>query len=292
MAADLAGFERRRCVDGLQRTVTYYVRPAPEPAGAQLLFDVQGSGCHSVFVTDRNGRVRARQQGVLARVAGDATVVAVEKPGVRFLADPGPTGSAVPCGAAFRREHTLERWVEAVGGVLRHELTKRAYDRIGLVGHSEGGIVAAAVARRDHRVTDVAVLSSSGPSQLFDLLASAPDRATRVERLRSAIARDPGGLSLELGHPLRRWSSFLATSCLDELIGSTARVLIVHGRNDEVVPIAAARVLYAELLRHGRDVRLVEREAGHNLRLRAQSQARALDDVFTTVVGWMRAAGS
>jgi pimeloyl-ACP methyl ester carboxylesterase len=91
---------------------------------------------------------------------------------VSFGAAPANPGSALEGSPEFRREHTLPRWVEAVNAALRatHRLEDVDWTRTLIVGHSEGGTVAAHVAAANPLVSHVAVLSSSGPTQLFDLI--------------------------------------------------------------------------------------------------------------------------
>lgn len=287
MRQSFDGFERRRCTDEYGRAITYYVYEAGAECDRLVIY-VQGSGCHSLFVQNESG-IHARQPGVLATVAQRrATVLAVEKPGVRFLDNPGKSGRSEQCRTRFLTEHTLERWSSAVAAAVRSHLRDRGYTSVALVGQSEGGIVAAAVARQVPEATHVALLSSSGPTQLTDLLytGSRSDCAIREALLR--IAQSPDSVSLfQWGHPHRRWSSFLATSALEQLGHSQVSVLIVHGTRDSVVPILAARVVYAELLVRGRDVRLLELDAGHNLRPPHRSRAKAIEAVFVDVLAWL-----
>src|SRR5262249_17911793 len=133
------------------------------------------SGCASVF-SERDGKVSGGLQNLLLAAAeGRLRVLVVEKPGVAFGDRPKDPGSALEASAEFKREHTLLRWVEAANAALR--ATQRLHDvdwtRTLVVGHSEGGIVAAHLAAANPLATHVAVLSSSGPTQLFDLLALA-----------------------------------------------------------------------------------------------------------------------
>src|SRR5262249_5784434 len=138
-------------------------------------------------------------------------------------------------------------------------------ERMLVIGHSEGGIVAARLAVRFNGITHVALFGSSGPTQLFDLLENERDAAF-VERLRD-IHRHPNSCSrFAWGHPYRRWSSFLTTSVMEEAIRSRAKFRLVHGVSDVVVPVMAPKMLRAELLRRGRDVTLdLHAGAGHGL---------------------------
>jgi uncharacterized protein (TIGR03067 family) len=146
-----------------------------------------------------------------------------------------------------------------------------------VVGHSEGGIVAAHLAAANSRATHVAVLAGGGPTQLFDLVELArrrrqPDedpaagerRARQVYEGWARVLADPDNADkFWMGHPHRRWSSFLKTSTLEGLLASRAAVFLAHGTADRAVPVASFDVLRAELTTRGRDV-TVERLEGYD----------------------------
>jgi pimeloyl-ACP methyl ester carboxylesterase len=285
----LAGFERRTVEDRFGRRITYVVRGAG--AATALLVWLQGSGCHSLFVRAADGTVRTRQQGVLASVLGDrGNVLAVEKPGVRLFDDPGPRGTADGCRPVFRREHTLERWSAAVVAAISAQTITSPASPIVLVGQSEGGLVAATVARQFEPVSHVALLSAPGPCQLQDLVSgevAAGDSLESVITQLRRIDRHPDSSKLlAFGHPCRRWTSFLATSSLDELLRADVTTLIVHGTRDVVAPVAGARLTYLELLRRDRPATLVEFDAGHDLFMPSADRTTALRRVFGQVVDW------
>jgi pimeloyl-ACP methyl ester carboxylesterase len=265
-------YERFQTTDGLDRTIIYYLsEPGGGAAALPLVVYVQGSGCTSHFtrrgdrIVPRNGHI-----GIQQVLAGRARLLIVEKPGVEFLDD--PTTPATRSGSAqFRVEHTLDRWSEAVVAAIRaaHDRPDIAPGRTLVIGHSEGGIVAARIARRLPRVvTDVAILAGGGPSQLFSLITLArrgeffshvsDDPEARVAHVIAqwqAILDDPQSTEeLFFGFAYRRWSSFLASSPSEELAETPARVYIAQGTEDRAVDPASADMLYVELLRRGREV--------------------------------------
>src|SRR5262249_45166784 len=190
-------FDRYTTHDRFDRTITFYVSHQPRETAEKLPVAafVQGSGCASVF-SERNGKVYGGMQNLLLAAAkGRVRVLVVEKPGVEFGAVPQRPGSGEQSSAEFRREHTLPRWVEAVNAAVlaAHRLEDVDWTRTLVVGHSEGGIVAAHVVAENPLVSHVAVLSGSGPTQLFDLteLASHAQPADRSpdDALRRAPAR-------------------------------------------------------------------------------------------------------
>jgi erythromycin esterase len=265
-------FDRYTTKDALGRTITFYLSQRPNDAKDKLaiaLF-IQGSGCASVF-SKRDGKVFGGLQNlVLSAGRGRLRVLVVEKPGVQFGDKPQRPGSAEEGSAEFRQEHILPRWVEAVNAALKasQQLSDVDWTRTLVIGHSEGGVVAAHVAAANLLVTHVACLAGGGPSQLFDLVEIAGQRRQPDEPVAAAAARvqqvyegwakvlaDPDNADkLWLGHPYRRWSSFLKTSPREGLLASQAAVFLAHGTADQSVPVASFDVLRAELTAQGRDL--------------------------------------
>lgn len=300
----LPGFQCLQTLDSFGRTITFYLSQAETPETLPLIIFIQGSGCHSAFRKGPDGRIYGGYQNVLLRVAGTgARVLVVEKPGVRPMQGTGNHGVARGCSREFLEEHTLPRWAEAITASLRAARLFKYIDRRKtlLVGHSEGGLVAARVAAENKCVSHVAVLSSSGPTQLFDLAAQVPVKAKNtkagasteawarsVYRTFERIRSDPQSISkFAWGHPYRRWSSFLATSVLDELLRTKARVYVAHGSQDAAVPIAAFDVLRAELIRHGRNLttRRIE-DADHAFATSDRVSPGVMMEVFAEIVKW------
>src|SRR5262245_11869709 len=81
-------FQRYTATDGLGRTITFYLSlPANVQQDAKLpvALIIQGSGCQSLF-RQRGEQLSGGEQNLLHRAAmGKLRVLAVEKPGVKFL---------------------------------------------------------------------------------------------------------------------------------------------------------------------------------------------------------------
>jgi uncharacterized protein (TIGR03067 family) len=174
-----------------------------------------------------------------------------------------------------------------------------------VAGHSEGGIVAAHIAAANPLVSHVAVLSGGGPTQLFDLTELAaqaqpadrsPDDAQgRAQAIRDGWAKvlaDPDNADrFWLGHPNRRWSSFLESSTVEGLLSSRASVFAAHGSLDRAVPVASFEVLRSELMGRGRDLtalRLEGRDHGFRKVDDAPGDVSGLQNVFGRVVAWFQ----
>ena len=313
-AADLPiPFQRYTAKDALGRTVTFYLsrppREKPEAKRPLVLF-IQGSGCQSLFRKQGEAIAGGWPSLLLQEAKGKAWVLAVEKPGVKFLDDPRRPGSAEGASEEFLKEHTLPRWAEANAAVVRAAWALPGVDatRTLAVGHSEGGLVAARVAAELPAVTHVASLAGGGPTQLFSLAeqhgqprpgdgpGDAAKRRQAVYDEWDRIRADPDSVSkFWLGHPYRRWSTFLPQSLSAELLRTKARVYLVHGAEDAAVPVSSFDVVRAELAVHKRDVTAERLEgADHGFRPKdaAKGSSAGMQAVFGRVLEWFLAEGA
>jgi dienelactone hydrolase len=263
-------YTRYYTLDRFDRRITFYVS-GDQAERLPLVVSILGSGAYSNFIRI-DGRTREAHRADREIFTGKAHLVIVEKPGVEFLEHHANSNLTSQASAEFRREHTLERWAEAVSAALRaaRELPLCDPSRCLTIGSSEGGIVAARVAAMNRFVTHVASLAGDGPTQLFGLLESArdghlyedspqdPDQQTvRLLADVAAIESDPDNPDQYfLGHPYRRWSTFWSSSTMEELLQTKARVFIAQGTADRNASVAGSDVLYATLLAKGRDVTL------------------------------------
>lgn len=244
--------------------VSYYL--STPKAKAPLVLFVQGSGCTPPF---SGLGTQERSASILPWVplaqSGRYAVMSVDKP--HQAEKGGQGGSANGCGAAFNNQFSYDTWLATLSTALRHALARPEIDatRVLVVGISEGGVMAAGLARAVPEVRAVALAGVSGTTQLFDSIArihqgggSDDDKLRELASLDATlkdIQANPGsGSKFAWGHSYRRWSSFLAQSPGDNLLQSKARVYIVSGMRDASVPILSTEVMYAQLRAQGRDV--------------------------------------
>ncbi len=300
-------FHRYTTKDTLDRTITFYVSEAPsENTNVRLpiVLFIQGSGCQSIFPR-KGDEPSAGLPGLLLEEAnGMVRVLVVEKPGVNLLDQPTRPGGAEGASREFLREHTLPRWAEANVAALNAAWILPDIDpNLTLVmGHSEGGLVAARVAAKLPQVTHVASLACGGPTQLFSLaeLYARPrpddgpgDAARRRQAVYEEWARiqaDPNNITkFWMGHPYRRWSTFLPYSLTAELLRTKARIYLAHGTNDMSTPVTAFDVARAELAVHKRDVtaeRLEGADHGFRTETMPEGSPDGLQALFGRVLVW------
>jgi pimeloyl-ACP methyl ester carboxylesterase len=250
--------------DSLGRQISFYLSEATGEGSTPLVVYVHGSGNASHF-TRAADRIRpANGHATIVDAArGRTRVLIVEKPGVVLFDSGGAT-----LRPEFRVEHTLERWAEAVVAsvVAASRLPDVDSTRVLVVGHSEGGLVAARVARRLTSVSHVALLAGGGPSQLFDLrllarsgamfewVATEPEeREAYVLAQWDSILASPESVNRTFfGHAYRRWASFLRASPIAELRATNARLFVAQGANDRAVSRESFDALVSELQGMGR----------------------------------------
>lgn len=246
-------------------SVSYYLS-APKTRAPLVLF-VQGSGCTAPFSglgTDE--RSSSIFHWVPLAASGRYAVMAVDKP-YQPARQEGEAGGASGCGAAFNDYFSYDTWLATLQQALRHALARPEVDasRVLVIGISEGGALAAGLARTMPEVGAVALSGASGTTQLYDFAASIhqgsgsdADKQRELAALdttvRDILADPSSGSKFAWGHPYRRWSSFFAQSAGDNLLQSKARVYVVSGMKDTSTPILSTEVMVAQLRGQGRDV--------------------------------------
>jgi dienelactone hydrolase len=287
--------------DRFGRKITFYIN-GDQRQTLPIVVSVLGSGAFSNFIR-RDDRILDGHRTPRELFGQRAHILIVEKPGVDFLEQHPNSGTAVDGSPEFRRQHTLERWAEAISAAVRAARTLPLADKSKclLIGHSEGGLTVARVAAENPFVTHVATLAGSGPTQLYDFLESArngalydslpPDPAAQVSRLLAdvaAIYSDPDNPDkFFFGHPYPRWSSYLEASTTDELSKTHARIFIGRGTAEGAIAIQSFDVLYATLLSRKKDVtaRLVV-GADHAFQFRDQPKRDGWNEIYEAVRDW------
>lgn len=287
-------FEKLGTTDGLGRQVTYYLSNSTSPKPLALV--IQGSGCSALFRQLADGAMSAvGYHNVFRSVGGDRfRVLAVEKPGARSITEPPVGGTAEGCPQAFLEEHTVERWAVALVAAMaaaRRQPNVES-DRTLVIGHSEGGVLAARLARLDRRVRHAALLASPGPDPVEELLLWGEGRkrprdetAAMIERIR---AKPDSITDYVLGHPHRRWASFLAANPLRDLLASSAVVFAGHGDADTNWPVAAHDALVKGLHAGGASVTTLRLGgADHSMNRGGQRPPEGMLDTFKSVLNWI-----
>jgi len=287
------GFERFATTDGRGNALTYYLSEAPYPKPLALV--IQGSGCGALFRPVAGGAMSAvGYHGVFRSVAGERyRVLAVEKPGAKSVSEPAAGGNAQDCPRRFLAEHTVEKWADALRAALEAARQKTGVipDRTLVIGHSEGGVAAARLARLDAKISHVALLASPGPDPVEELLLWSEGRGRKRPETEATIAliraKPESIVDFAFGHPYRRWTSFLAADPVADLLASPARVFAAHGEADANWPFAAHVTLVQRLRDAGHTVDAVRLAgADHSLNVPGQKPPEGMADIFRQILAW------
>ena len=245
--------------------VRYYLSHAAKKS--PLVLFIQGSGCTPPFTNVESGKPAV---GFLPWIPwlkqGSVVLMAVDKPYQPSLANDSSKG-AEDCPKQFNAYFSYDRWLSALRLAVQHALTLPNVDpqHVLIIGISEGSTMAAGLARAMPEVTHVALLGSSGPTQLYDFAANIyrfndddDEKLRRLQELDATVSNinaDPTSTSkFAWGHTYLRWSSFFAQSSADNLSHARARVYLGSGMRDNSTPILSTEVMYAQLRSQGRDV--------------------------------------
>ncbi|MDQ6837321.1 MAG: alpha/beta fold hydrolase [Actinomycetota bacterium] len=232
----------------------YVARPAPSAAGG-----VGRQGlvlCHGFPVTH----------------AQDATADGYRELADRLAADTGWTVLTVSFRGTGRSggNFSLGGWLADLQAAAEALRTTSGVEEVWLCGFAAGGALALCTAGEDDRICGVAAFAA--PADFGD---RATDARRFVAQARTAgLIRDP-----KFPSDLESWADQLRDIRPLRSIGKIPPrpVLIVHGSNDEVVPLLDARAL-ADAAEGRLDLRVLV-GAGH--RLRHDPRAVAL------LIGWM-----
>lgn len=284
--------------------ITYYISEFEREKKLPLIVYIQGSGYHSLFV--KNGKNINPTSGHINLPylsKGKAKILIIEKPGVKFLDDIQQDKR----NPNFDKNFSLENWSERIVNTIDYVLSTENINgsKVMLLGHSEGGLVAAKVAKKmKNKVSNVCIFSGEGPSQLYSLYSFAEsgllfkegknNEEERIEHLLKywkEIRKD--SLSTDkffLGFSYLRWHSFLKTSVIEELSSFKGHVLVIQGQLDVNMNPEASKILYTSLLSKGIDIKLeMIDDADHSFNIiKNESVTSGWEEVLNIALKWFQ----
>ena len=210
-------------------------RDRPTGTPRAIVFYVQGSGDESV-----TRLTSMAASGVIL----DFAVVLTERRGIDL---DGSRDVAVQRAASVFPERIRDHQAVIDARLGRGDLSPDT--PVILIGGSEGGAVATAIASADPRITHLMLLASGGWTQANELAFMLErdgtllgvDSADELGAKFDAI-RDPARSGEEwAGHSFARWDSFLWYDPMPDLHARDIPLFIAHGTEDESVPIESAR---------------------------------------------------
>lgn len=255
----------------------------PQPRG--VVYYIQGS--------DDVTALGATQKMAAAAAIG-LDIVMIERRGVTRDGLTSPTDAALYATKQTRVADTLT--------MVRDDLSRRKPGGpVLLVGASEGGDVASAVAAREPRVTHVVLLGSGGGMTQADEFRSLwrqlpPQLGIRsladLEAVFADIRANPDSDKRWYGHPYRRWASYAFDRPLDDLLKVAVPVLIAHGEADVNVPPASARAVRDAFAAAGKTNLTYRAYAGADHHFTRADGVSVFPLVEIDLVEWLRDTGA
>lgn len=230
-------------------SIHYYLDAAvPGQSSAALLVILQGSDCNSV----RHIRLVTPMRQVLPA----ADLLTVEKYGID---DTLPYREEVPrqdCPDAFVQHDTPQRRVSDVTQVLQAVSARNGYQKVAVLGGSEGAVIANLVTASSGLVDATLAFSGGGRWFIDDVRHSVAD-APKEEKaglnafLQQVLTAPPFPLNAS-DHGYAWWHGMLNIDQLASLRSIKTPVLIVQGDQDRAVSPGAVGKMIAELRADGK----------------------------------------
>lgn len=239
---------------------SYRLQLGNENSSDITIFFVSGSGCASI-----KHRLAPFFEPIRGKV--NATVFALQK---RAIDEENRTGSS--CSAAFDKTDYIGQSVADQRQFIDVQLAKLSVKpkAVVLLGVSEGAVVAAKIANSDQRITHLGLIGGGGTTVRENLktLSRSTWYLRNPEKGFSEIAGDRNNTDAQIwGHSYKYWASLLDINIGNELIQLDIPVVAAMGKEDEAVPVDAARHLQAAFEQAGKKnlVLLIYPNANHRL---------------------------
>lgn len=142
------------------------------------------------------------------------------------------------------------------------------HKKIVLLGISEGGTIAAEVARQVHQINLLAVIGSGGMTQADELKWLYPDQSTNLDSLYADIKRSPNSTDkMAMGYTYRYWADILFIESASIFLQLNIPILVGMGGNDQNVPVQSGRYLKTIFEKNKKNnLQYIEyKNAGHTL---------------------------
>jgi len=249
---------------GEKRLEIFSVDTGPNPQ--QAIFFVSGSGCASL---------RYFLRSYFEGLEGSWRIHSVQKEGVGGLETGGN------CSDAFRASYNYDILLERNAAALEWVKSRSPNSVSAIVGVSEGGTIAAALAAENPEIDRLVVIGSGGLSlrQMTQILAERQGRPEELAAGLAAVDADPANLGRDfMGMPHPYLASVLDVDPLPIFARVTQPTMLIIGEEDESVPVESARYLARSLEEYGKsNVTLtVIPGADHTLRRDGQDLKPAL----------------
>jgi pimeloyl-ACP methyl ester carboxylesterase len=257
-------------------------KPPKHPSG--LFFYIQGS--EPATVTDKIGLLASA-------VIMHGRVILVEKRGC--------TPEKIDSATFYRYDDKATRISDHLEVINRYLKNLPPSLPVVVVGGSEGGDIAAALAQKCPRITHLILIGSGGgisqKTEFEQMVAQQPgylgcQNVRELDSTFALIRHSPDSLAMWAGHPYKRWNSYLYDSTITFLHQVGIPILMFHGDADANVPVASARSLHAAFQKTGKtNLTYIEyRDVDHTLMNVRDGKSR-YPVMEVDIVDWMTREG-
>ncbi len=220
--------------------ISYRLKMVPDmykgkPSKALIIY-IHGSTCESVL---------SKMDFLAGPLLFGASVVVLERRGI----DENRKADEATCNEFSGKETRVEDHLR----IIREYSAKLPKETpVILIGGSEGADVAATVAAREPRVTELVLIGGGGAwtqAEEFQHFLTAKgsllglSKKEELDKIFDDIKANPDSLKMWAGHSYRRWSSYLWDRPSDYLVKLDIPIFVAQGDKDDSVPVGSARAL-------------------------------------------------
>ena len=262
-------YERMEVVDSHGEKVVYYITHPDKPAPLALL--IQRAGCTPLFEKNSDGAY-VGEIGVAMKKAADnrLTLLAVEKnhtiPSSQI--PKGKEDTSDGCPLEFIEQDTLDFRLDNLLTAL-HAAKSLPWVLPGpilTVGVGDGAILAAAVARFDGDITNVAQVTAAGAPGgwyfidgiIMSRNINAYDKEKKIsdeEDWYGKIINKKNSAEIsESGYSYKYLYSYISHFPLDDMANNKAKIYMLNSYDDQVNSLSSMEMMFAYLVANGRDV--------------------------------------
>jgi len=245
-----------------------------------LVLIAQGSGCDSPLA---NENVQ-----LLGSIFDELMVLTIEKYGVK----PGdaPVDPIEDCSAEYYANNTISQRVDDAVQVLEELQSRQIWNGdLALFGGSSGGAVVSILSARLPDTDAVVVFSAGAGQTLAESITQIVPQgvAAMLEQQFDRVGSDPDSIEILSGNSFRWWADIMDRRVSDDLLVSSAPILVVQGTLDRSSPVASARATRDAFEAAG-DTRLTYWELeGLDHHMVDTSGASHMPETLNAVVQWI-----
>lgn len=258
----------------------YLDRPAGS-AKMGLLVVAQGSGCQSV--------TRSENLAAIRLAFPEFATLMVEKHGV--TAEDRPMDDHTDCSASFREHHTVSQRLSDYRQIIEGLRGAEWWNgQLALIGGSEGGLAMAMLAPQV-QAQAVILLSTGGGLPFGEIVRQSipepgrPQADAAFEKAR----KHPTSSELWAGSSMRFWADIIDRRVADDLLRSSANILLIQGGRDASGSAIAARTTSDRFLAAGRCNLSYWELAGLDHSLVDSDGNSRMSDTLALASQWLRA---